>query len=95
MNPWDEEGSYPDQEFWDAVLRYGRGEASPEDLQKVTRAIRENPNLRDAMLDALAMDAMLREYHDCRQVDPSIVDPKLLDTSPEESIVPRSFQPNP
>jgi hypothetical protein len=95
MNRWDEEGSYPDQEFWDAVLRYGRGEASPEDLQRVTRAIRENPNLRDAMLDALAMDAMLREYHDCRQVDPSIVDPKLLDTSPEESIVPRSFQPNP
>jgi hypothetical protein len=30
MNRWDEEGSDPDQEFWDAVLRYGRGEASPE-----------------------------------------------------------------
>jgi hypothetical protein len=77
------------------VLRYGRGEATPEDLQRITRAIRENPICRDALLDAMAMDAMLREYHDCRQVDPSIADPKLLDTSPEESIVPRSFQPNP
>jgi hypothetical protein len=96
MNRWDEEGSDPDQAFWDAVLRYGRGEATAEDLQRITRAIRENSSRRDAMLDALAMDAMLREYHDCHQVDPTTsVDQKLLATSPEATLVPRSFQPNP
>jgi hypothetical protein len=78
------------------VLRYGRGEATAEDLQRITRAIRENSSRRDAMLDALAMDAMLREYHDCHQVDPTTsVDQKLLATSPEATLVPRSFQPNP
>ena len=96
MNRWDEEGSDPDHAFWDAVLRYGRGEATAEDLQRITRAIRENSSRRDAMLDALAMDAMLREYHDCHQVDPTTsVDQKLLATSPEATLVPRSFQPNP
>jgi hypothetical protein len=95
MNERDESGSYPNQEFWDAVLRYGRGEATPEDLQRITRAIRENPICRDALLDAMAMDAMLREYHDCRQLDPAPADRKLLANSPEATIFPLSLQVHP